>query len=232
MPIGKIERKKSYILIVDQLKELISRGEIGIGEKLPPERILAEKFGVARPTVREALSALEILGIIDVQVGSGAYVTGIPQAESPQLLNQLQEEPPPPDLFEVRKAIESLSAAKAAENASEEDIERIRNLVLSMEQDLKEDTFSLEKDRQFHLSLAEASQNAHLVEIVRYIVSAMRKPLWQKYIMKNISIEGHKAMYVNNHRKILEAIEARKPEQAKALMTEHLQGGIVLDDWD
>ncbi|MCP4401298.1 MAG: FCD domain-containing protein, partial [bacterium] len=92
--------------------------------------------------------------------------------------------------------------------------------------------FSLEKDRQFHLSLAEAGQNAHFIEIVRYIVQAMQKPLWQKYIMKNIAIEGHRAMYVNNHRQILNAIEAGDPERARALMIEHLEGGIVLDDWD
>ena len=60
----------------------------------------------------------------------------------------------------------------------------------------------------------------------------MKRTLWQKYIMKNIAIEGHKAMYVKNHRMILEAIEARDPEQARLMMLEHLQGGIVLDDWD
>ena len=82
---------------------------------------------------------LGILGIIDVQVGSGAYVTGIPQTEPPQQLNQLQEEASPLDLFEVRQAIETLSAAKAAQNASDADIERIRNIVVSMENDLEEE---------------------------------------------------------------------------------------------
>lgn len=232
MTIGKIERKKSYMQIVDQLKNLISKGEITIGEKLPPERVLAEKFGVARPTVREALSALEILGIINVQVGSGAYVTGVPQADSPQNLGQLQEEPSPLELFEVRKAIETLAVEKAADHATEADIAELRDIVRSMEQDLEEDIFSLEKDREFHLSLARASHNAHIVEIVRYISYAMQKPLWKKYIMKNIAIEGHKAMYVGNHRKIIEAIERHDPEQARMVMIDHLQGGVILEDWD
>ncbi len=232
MPIGKIERKKSYMLIVDQLKALISSGEITIGEKLPPERILAEKFGVARPTVREALSALEVLGIVEVQVGSGAYVKNIPQADSPALLNQLTQEPSPLDLFEVRKAIEPLSVVKAAEHARDDDIQKLREIVLSMEKDLKEDIFSLEQDRDFHFSLARATHNAHIVEIMRYIVTAMQKPIWQKYIMKNIAIEGHKAMYVTTHRQILEAIETHNSEKARSLMIDHLLGGIVLDDWD
>lgn len=232
MPIGKIERKKSYLLIVDQLKTLISDGEIQVGEKLPPERILAEQFGVARPTVREALSALEVLGIINVQVGSGAYVINVPRPDDQSTLNHLEEEPHPLDLFDVRKAVEPLTAARAAEHATPEDIAAIQAIVAEMEQDLEQDMFALDKDRRFHLSLAEASQNAHLVAIVRYIAQAMHKPLWQKYIMKNIAIEGHKAMYVDNHRRILDAIQARNPEQARTVMIEHLEGGIVLDDWD
>jgi GntR family transcriptional repressor for pyruvate dehydrogenase complex len=232
LSIGKIERKKSYRLIVDQLKHLINTGELRIGEKLPPERVLAQEFGVARPTVREALSALEVLGIIDVQVGSGAYVLQVPQEETPQTVMQLEEESSPLDLFEVRLAIEPLSAAKAAKNATIEDLAQIRTIVSEMEQDVQQNIFSLEKDQQFHLSLAQASKNVHVLEIMKYIISAMQKAVWQKYIMKNIAIEGHKELYVKNHRMIFETIEARDPEQASALMLEHLQGGIVLDDWD
>ncbi len=232
MPIGKIERRKSYMLIVDQLNHLITTGEIKVGDKLPPERMLAEQFGVARPTVREALSALEVLGIIDVKVGSGAYVIQVPQQGAPQTIQQLEEESSPLELFEVRKVIEGFAVAKAAENASEDDLARIREIVSSMEKDVPQEEFSLEKDRQFHLSIAQATQNAHVIEIVKYIIGVMQKPLWQKYIMKNISIEGHKVTYVNNHRLILKAIEAKDPDRARTLMLEHLQGGIVLDDWD
>ena len=220
------------MLIVEQIKHLLTSGEIQVGEKLPPERELAEQFGVARPTVREALSALEVLGIIDVQVGSGAYIVNLPQQTPSQLIQQIEEEAHPLDLFEVRKAVEGLAAAKAAEQASEEDIARIQEIVTHMEHDVQHNEFSLEQDRQFHLSIARASQNLHLVAIMKYIIAEMKKPLWQKYIIKNIDIEGHKAMYVRNHRMILEAIEAKNPEHAQALMLEHLQGGIVLEDWD
>lgn len=230
--IGKIERKKSYMLIIDQLKHLINTGELQIGDKLPPERILAQEFGVARPTVREALSALEVLGIIDVQVGSGAYVMKVPQEGSAQTLSQLEAESSPLELFEIRLAIEPLSAAKAAENATEEDLAHIRAIVNDMEQDVRQNIFSLEKDRQFHRGLAQASKNAHVLEIMQYLIHAMQKPVWQKYIMKNIAIEGHKEKYVRNHRMILEAIEAQDSERAQAAMLEHLQGGILLDDWD
>jgi GntR family transcriptional repressor for pyruvate dehydrogenase complex len=232
MPIGKIERKKSYMLIVEQIKHLLTSGELQVGEKLPPERELAEQFGVARPTVREALSALEVLGIIDVQVGSGAYIINLPQQSPSQLVQQIEAESHPVDLFEVRQAVEGLAAAKAAEQASEEDIARIREIVTRMERDVERNEFSLEQDRQFHLSIARASQNPHVVAIMTYIIAEMKKPLWQKYIIKNIDIEGHKAMYVRNHRMILSAIEANNPQQARALMLEHLQGGIVLEDWD
>jgi GntR family transcriptional repressor for pyruvate dehydrogenase complex len=101
-----------------------------------------------------------------------------------------------------------------------------------MEQDLRQNIFSLEKDRRFHRCLALASNNVHVVEIMKYILDAMQKPVWQKYIVKNITIEGHKETYVRNHRMILEAIEMRDPERAQAAMLEHLQGGILLDDWD
>jgi GntR family transcriptional repressor for pyruvate dehydrogenase complex len=220
------------MLIVDQLKELIFAGELNIGEKLPPERILAQQFGVARPTVREALSALEVLGIIDVQVGSGAYVLQVPQEDSPHTLQQVDEESSPLELYDIRNTVEGLAAAKAAQHASKEEIAAIRAIVSSMEQDLDQNIFSLEKDRAFHLSLAQATGNIYLIEIMNYLLGVMQKRLWQTYIMKNIEIEGHKAKYVHNHRKILEAIATHDPEQAQRLMTEHLQGVIDLDDWD
>ena len=116
--------------------------------------------------------------------------------------------------------------------ASEEDLAAIRAIVSSMEQDLDQDIFSLEKDRAFHLSLAQASGNTYLIEIMKYLIGVMQKRLWQKYIMKNISIPGNKVRYVHNHRNILEAIESRDPQQARRMMTEHLQGVIDLDDWD
>ncbi len=74
MPIKKVKRKRIYIEVIDQILSLIKSGELNYNEKLPPETVLVEKFGISRPTIREALSALEVLGVLESRTGDGTYI--------------------------------------------------------------------------------------------------------------------------------------------------------------
>jgi DNA-binding FadR family transcriptional regulator len=234
LPIERITHIKAYAKIVSQIKELINRGEYKIGEKLPPERELSAQFGVARPTVREALSALEILGIIEIQVGSGAYVRWVPDRDISTSFAELQKESSPIELLEARIPIEGVIAAQAAIKAPIEAIENLNQLSMEMEKDFSDGDYQIEKDRLFHLKIAEATGNMHFVEILKYFNTQMAQKIWVKYSEKNREIPGRIERYIKNHRSILEAIEERDPERAQAMMEMHIKTGLknFYDDWD
>jgi len=135
----KVKTKRVYMKIVEQVQDLIKEGKLKLGDKLPPEHILAEKFGTSRPSVREALSALEILGVIESRGGKGNFIKG--NLNSPlyeQRFRELQEEESPFELLEARKAVETEIAGLAAEKATPEDIREIEEALDRMENALND----------------------------------------------------------------------------------------------
>lgn len=135
----KLKTKKVYMKIVEQIQDLIKEGKLKLGDKLSPEHILAEKFGTSRPSVREALSALEILGVIESRGGKGNFIKG--NLDSPlyeQRFRELQEEESPFELLEARKAVETEIAGLAAEKATPEDIREIEEALDRMENALND----------------------------------------------------------------------------------------------
>jgi DNA-binding FadR family transcriptional regulator len=231
MKFKKVNRKRAYMEIVDQVQDLISSGEVKQGDKLPTEQELALQFGVARPTVREAFSALEVLGLIDVRVGSGAYITGVPSSLSAAKIEQVDGESPI-DLYEVRMSIEPFAAGKAAENASDQAIDEIEKTLQAMEEQLEKTGFSFELDRLFHLQIAQASGNKHLVEIVRYITNQMSRTPYLHFSKKNIQIRGHVERVIEDHKKTSQAIRQRNPRSAESSMLAHLKDVAIREKWD
>src|SRR5512141_848960 len=114
MPLQAVESRRLYRQIADQIAALIEKGEYGAGERLPPERDLAKQLGVSRPSVREALIALEVEGYVEVRVGSGVYVLGAP----PERGSPLAADSGPFELIRARWIIEAECAALAAKNAT------------------------------------------------------------------------------------------------------------------
>jgi len=124
---SKVKTKKVYMKIVEQIRDLIKEGRLKPGDKLPPEQILAEKFGTSRPSVREALSALEILGITESRGGKGNFIKD--NLDTPlyeQKYRELEEEESPFEILEARKAVETEIVGLAAKKATKEDIVSIR----------------------------------------------------------------------------------------------------------
>lgn len=234
MPIEKISRSKVYMKIVEQIETLILNGELKIGNKLPPERELAQKFGVARPTVREALSALQVLGIVDVQVGSGAFVRRIPGTGIEDSMRQLGTESTPFELLEARKFMESVIAKVAANKATSEDLASIEELAEEMRKELREGEFSMESDREFHLRIAKATGNPILVGIAEYLVNMMRGRLWEAMTEINRRIPGKSEKYIEDHHRIFQAIKEKDTAKAELEMYKHLDGGMrdLREDWE
>ena len=167
----KIKNERMYARIVEQICRLIKEDTLKPGDKLPSERILIEKLGVSRPSVREALAVLDILGIVKSEGGKGNFIADNANLSSyKKRLKELSIEESSFDLLQARELIEPEVAGLAAENATAKDIKAIQR---SLEQEAKGakrvTEFSAELDRSldFHLSVARATHNKILAETVR-----------------------------------------------------------------
>ena len=214
---GRAEGRRLYEHIAEALAADIAAGRYPVGSRLPSERDLAQTFGVSRPTVREALIALEIDGLVEIKVGAGIFVqrqTG-PEAETGADVG-------PFELLEARRMIESEICAAAASRISSHQLETLAQLVADMERENQSDVVQSERsDRAFHRLIAEATENSQLVAIVDSLWDARdRSPLIQRMSAK-AQAAGVKPM-ISEHHDILAALRSGSPDAARAAMYEHL----------
>lgn len=214
-------KKRLYQEIVSQIQRLIETGELHSGDRLPPERKLAELFTVSRNSVREAIKALEEKQILESRPGDGTYVLVENKAAViEQLAYFLQlEKAKLGEIFQFRRMIEPQIACLAAENAAPEDIDSLKVILFDQERQIKSGANTKELDRAFHLVLARASGNSILYKIVNLlndILEESREELYQSEKRRNISFQAH----LN----IVEAIEKKDPKLAWQEMDQHLTG--------
>jgi DNA-binding FadR family transcriptional regulator len=218
MPIQAVEPQRLYRRIAEQIARLIKRGEYKPGERLPPERDLAAMLKVSRPSVREALIALEVEGYVDVRVGSGVYVA---RGGSRAKAARLDSDSGPFELIAARRVLESECAALAAKSATPAQIKGMRAALAAMIRDRKRNVMPLENDRRFHLELAEAGGNSALALAVRTLWDQRTGPLF-------LQLEHHfdtPALWdaaIAEHRAVLAAIEAHDAAGARATMRRHM----------
>ena len=218
MPIEAVSSKRLYRQIADQLAELVRRGEFKPGDRLPSERDLSQQFNVSRASVREALIALEIDGLVDVRVGLGVFVNAAPAANSQ---TAAIAEPGPFEVRTARYLVEGETAALAARDGSAKDHARIRETLQMMADEVRNSGIGLDADALFHLRIAEASGNSALVHLVHQLWNFRYSAMFRKLDEHFDSPERHQ-MAIEEHRKLVEAIEARDAEGARAAMVAHL----------
>ncbi|UEM24804.1 FadR family transcriptional regulator (plasmid) [Skermanella mucosa] len=222
MPIETIEPRRLYRQVADHLKELIDRGEYKVGERLPTERELSDKLGISRPTVREALIALEVEKRVRIRVGSGIYVTEPPEAPShlPPLTVPVEG---PFELLRARAFIEGAIAAEAATHAGSSDIETMDRLLAAMERAGGSDNAEIiALDRQFHQAIAATVGNAVILRFVGDLFDQRINPYFQRLSRYFETPDTWRAA-IDEHRAIRDAIVARDPHQAREAMRHHLQ---------
>ncbi|OEU75992.1 MAG: hypothetical protein BA864_09690 [Desulfuromonadales bacterium C00003093] len=219
-----IRPKKLSEEIVNQIKELISRGELSPGQKIPSERELASFLGVSRPSVREAIMVLEAMGFLESRQGGGTYVRSLADATMADPLASMVEQRDPRMLHaltEVRIGLETWSAYLAAKRADDSEIERLRELYNSMVELAASGNWDAEVDFRFHLTITAATHNTLQVHILDTV-----QKLFQTTIMEALSEfyskEGYIELLLNHHREIMEAIADHDPERARDRMMEHL----------
>lgn len=222
-----IQRTKSYVEVVGQLRELIERGTLAPGQRLPPERELAQRMGISRATLREALAALEILGYLQVVNGRGIFVAERGPGPSPVDLSAVQWVPDDADspfhLLEVRRMLEPPAAALAAERIRPEELAELQRLQEHMQRAVRATgRLPSDEDYQFHLLVSRASGNPLHYSLMRLVVQRMQYPLWTRLKGATYARPGRGKLYVAQHQAVVEAIAARDPEAARAAMTRHL----------
>jgi DNA-binding FadR family transcriptional regulator len=219
MPIHSIEPRRLYRQIADQIRTLIRSREFPAGTRLPPERDLARQLGVSRPSVREALIALEVEGLVDVRIGSGIYVLGSGGGEQGA---PVQAAMGPFELLRARWVIESECAALAARHAKRAQVDAIAEALLQMEAMANgEQRQPLAADRLFHLRIAEATGNGALVAVVKMLWDERTGPLFAR-LEHHYDSPDQWSRAIAEHRVVLEAIGKRDADGARAAMQRHL----------
>jgi DNA-binding FadR family transcriptional regulator len=219
MPIHSIEPRRLYRQIADQIRTLIRAKEFPAGSRLPPERDLARQLGVSRPSVREALIALEVEGLVDVRVGSGIYVLGN-QADGEQA--QIAAGSGPFELLRARRIIEGECAALAARTARKPQLAAMAEALQQMERIKDEEQRPpLTADRLFHLRVAEATGNGTLVSVVKTLWEERMGPLFTR-LEHHYDTPKSWDSALAEHRMVFDAIARRDVEGARAAMQRHL----------
>lgn len=204
---------KLYRRIVQEIVADIASGAYPVGSRLPAERDLTERFKVSRPTIREAMIALEMQGLVEARKGSGVFVLASPNGELGELDIGAFE------ITEARRLLEGEVAAVAATEIDESQLAELRALLAEMEQ---EDTTAAEDaDRRFHIAIAKATGNAVIISAVTdFWDMRFRSPLAREVLLKAGSLGTENRMA--EHGRILSALEARSPIDARNAMRDHL----------
>ncbi|WP_425408452.1 FadR/GntR family transcriptional regulator [Hyphococcus sp.] len=213
-----MSEKRLYHTVAEQIKDLIQSGSFPPGSRLPGERDLAEQLGVSRVTVREAEIALEAIGLLDIRVGSGVYV-----------LRKLREDGQAmPDvgafeLTEARSAIESEAAALAAAAITNEELDRLDEIVERMSADTDPDSpLEADADREFHLTIARATKNNAMLETIERLWRIRNEKPEVKQAYDSIC-EINPEKRLKEHRDIAVALRKRDPERARKAMRTHFK---------
>jgi len=219
-----IKTKRVYEQVVEQIQELMQKGNLRPGDKLLSERELSEKLGVSRAAVREALSALDFLGVLESRQGEGTFISQV----TPQMLTEhlavflTMERDANLDLLEMRKILEAAAADLAAERASGADIEQMAEALQMMKCDMDSGALGEENDARFHRTVVEATGNkalaktmALLSDLIVQNMRASRMQLFRKV--------GNREELYAQHLRVFTAIKAKNATLARQTMVDHLE---------
>ncbi len=219
MPIKKVVHQSIGEQVFEQLKEQIFNNEWRSGEKIPSENDLAASFGVSRITVRQALQKLMALGLIETRLGEGSFIKeAVPGINmNPLIPMAYLNENPLMELLEYRKVLEGNVAELATQKASEEEVAKLEEAYLLMEQ-VKDDLQRFSKmDLNFHLLLANMTKNSLIIQTFHIFNDVLNRAFTQI-----VSKRGNSAG-IYYHQLLLEAVKSRNSREAKRIMDEHMQ---------
>jgi len=220
LPFAKpADTRRLYQQIADQLRAFIRDGRLATGARLPPERELALQLGVSRPSLREALIALEIDGRIEIRMGSGVYVCAPTQGMVDQATPAMGESPS--EVMQARTMLEGSVVALAAARMTPQNLARVKKRLTAMHQDGLHGRTQFENDRGFHTSIAKMTGNSVLVRLVGELFDSRHSPISSRMTARTEDSQAWKNAFVE-HEAIYRALEARDPQAATAALSQHL----------
>jgi len=217
--IEPVKSTRIYAEIVRQIRALIADGQLKSGDRLPPERDLAERFRVSRTSVREALRTLESLGLIEIRAGEGTFVREI-SVESliePLALVILTQREGIAELYEARRLIEPVIAALAATRATLDEVAELRRILEEQAREVEAGRTGVTQDAAFHTTLVHSTHNRAIARIVSALVDLLTQSREESLLTPGRPVRSHQ-----DHRRILAAIEARDEVAARQAMLDHL----------
>lgn len=221
-----VRTSRLYEQIVQQIEDSIVKGTLKTGDQLPAERELAQRFGVSRTAVREAVKALREKGLVEAYSGRGTFITdGTTQAvrQSLDLMVKIGQPDGSTHLAEVRAILEPEIAALAASRIQDPELATMREAVAVMDRAGQDPDAYIEADLDFHLALAEGAGNPLILSLLDSIVGLLREQR-----LKIFKVPGGPERGQIHHKRILEAVERRDPERSRETMRAHL--GQVRED--
>lgn len=225
MELKPIKTRKIYEEIVEQIKKLVTSGKLQPGDRLPSERDLAERLEVSRASVREALSAMEMMGLLEVRSGEGTYIrqVNIESVIAPLAWIFSMEKDTVLELLEVRKIFEVQAVALAAERATPENLQELEQVLQTMRQDLQTGQLGEQADHHFHFAIARATHNKIFIRLMNAISDTMERTLKTSRI-KLYEEEDMPLRLYEEHVSIYQAIHQKDIVQASEQMYSHLAG--------
>jgi len=214
-----VEPRRLYQQVADEIRDLIEAGEFAAGSRLPPERELAQKLGVSRPSLREALIALEIDGSVEIRMGSGVYVTADPVAR-PKQTRSLGDSPS--ELMQARSTLEGATIVLAASRIDAQALAELRASLDEMRIEIDAGRKPLDQDRRFHTIIAEQSGNSVLARLVAELFDERHSPISAQLRVKFEDRQTWK-FALDEHEAILAALQNRDPLLAQAALRTHLE---------
>lgn len=214
--------RKLYQQVASAVADAIRRGDFIAGQRIPSERELAEEYQVSRPTIREAMIALEVIGVVRSRHGAGIFVVDSPPLEAPMIGLDIGAF----ELTEARRLFEAEAAALAAVTIDDEQLAILEALIGDMERENQAHVSGEHADREFHLTIARATRNSAVVDVVESLWDARYRSPLCKHMLDRARSVGVQPR-IDEHQEILAALRARDPYAARAAMRDHL--GRVID---
>jgi GntR family transcriptional regulator, transcriptional repressor for pyruvate dehydrogenase complex len=215
-----VRKTKLYEEVAKQIERLIVEGGLKPGDKLPPERELAEMFQVSRSSLRDAIRTLELTGLLEPRHGEGTVVCDL---SADLLVNPLanmltRKRELVAELLDVRKMLEPPLAARAAAHASPEEIAYLEDILRRQKEKVRRGELAIEEDSEFHYTIAMAAKNSVVQKVLDVLMDLLRTSR-----ERSLQVEGRRQRSLAGHRRILKAIRQRDSTAAESAMRRHLK---------
>ena len=215
-----VKRTKVYAEVAAQIHRLIEEGRLKPGDRLPPERDLADLFGVSRTSVRDAIRVLEMQGLVEPRHGEGTVVRQVPVDSIVRPLADalVASKDLTADLFDMRKMLEPPLARAAALRATAEDLRALQEILVHQTNLVRGGEIAIAEDTAFHYRIATAAKNQVVLRVMDVVMDLLRESR-----TRSLQVPGRAARSVAGHRRIFAAIQARDAAAAAEAMREHIE---------